>query len=150
MVADQLYGGLVGALIVDRGPDVPVTADRLLVITDITLDDAGAVVPVTATDRAIGREGRLLLINGQHQPTITAAPGATERWRIVNACTSRVLALRLEGHQLDQIALDGSFLLQPTGRDRLVLARATAPTSSSAPRTPAGSRSSPTPTTAAP
>ncbi|WP_225924674.1 multicopper oxidase family protein [Pseudonocardia abyssalis] len=121
-VADQLYGGLVGGLIVDRGGDVPVTTDRLLLVTDITLDGTGAVVPATATERTVGREGRLLLVNGQYQPTITAAPGATERWRIVNACTSRFLALRLEGHQLDQIALDGSFLPRPTGHDSVVLA----------------------------
>lgn len=122
MVADQLYGGLVGGLIVDRGPDVPVTTDRLLLITDITLDDAGAVVPATATDRANGREGQLVLVNGQHQPTITAAPGSTERWRIVNACTSRFLALHLDGHQLDQMALDGSFFPRPAAHDTLVLA----------------------------
>ena len=121
-VADQLFGGLFGALIVDRGPDVPATADRLLLITDITLDDAGAVVPASAADRAMGREGRLLLVNGQHQPTVTAATGATERWRIVNACTSRVLSLNLEGRQLVQITQDGSFLPRPTGRDTLVLA----------------------------
>ena len=122
MVADQLFGGLAGGLIVDRGPDVPVTADRLLLITDITLDGAGAVVPATAADRAMGREGLLLLVNGQHQPTITAAPGSTERWRIVNACTSRVLSLRLEGHPLVQIAKDGSFLTRPASLDTLVLA----------------------------
>jgi FtsP/CotA-like multicopper oxidase with cupredoxin domain len=122
VAADQLFAGLVGGLIVDRGPDVPVTADRLLLITDIALDDAGAVVPATAADRARGREGELLLVNGQYRPTITAAPGATERWRVVNACTSRFLALRLEGRQLDQIALDGSFLPRPAGRDTLVLA----------------------------
>ena len=76
MAADQLFGGLVGGLIVDRGPDVPVTTDRLL-ITDITLDDTGTVVPATATDRADGREGQLLLVNGQHQPT--AAPPTPDR-----------------------------------------------------------------------
>jgi len=122
MVADQLFGGLVGGLIVDRGPDLPITTDRLMLVTDITLDGAGAVVPANSTDRAMGREGRLLLVNGQHQPTLSAAPGTAERWRIVNACTSRVLALRLEGQQLVQIAQDGSFLSRPTRRDTLVLA----------------------------
>jgi FtsP/CotA-like multicopper oxidase with cupredoxin domain len=80
------------------------------------------VVEASTAERALGREGALLLVNGQHQPTITAAPGASERWRIVNACTSRVLALHLDGHQLVQIALDGSFLARPTPLDMLVLA----------------------------
>ena len=122
LVADQLFGGLVGGLIVDRGTDIPSTADWLMLVTDITLDAGGAVVAPSAADRSMGREGRLLLVNGQHQPTVTAAPGATERWRIVNACTSRVLSLRLDGHQLIQIAQDGSFLSRPTSRDTLILA----------------------------
>jgi FtsP/CotA-like multicopper oxidase with cupredoxin domain len=122
LVADQLFGGLVGGLIVDRGTDLPVTTDRLMLVTDTTLDADGTVAPTSAADRAMGREGRLLLVNGQLLPTVTAAPGVTERWRIVNACTSRVLSLRLEGHQLVQIAQDGSFLTRPTTHDRLVLA----------------------------
>ncbi|MDQ4094110.1 MAG: hypothetical protein M3143_12155 [Actinomycetota bacterium] len=43
----------------------------------------------------MGRQGELVLVNGQHQPTIPAAPGATQRWRIINGCTSRVLPVRL-------------------------------------------------------
>ena len=122
MVADQLFGGLLGALLVDSVPDIPATDDRLLLITDTTLDPAGAVVAPTTAERALGRQGSLVLVNGQHQPTITAAPGATQRWRIVNACTSRVLSLRLDGRQLLQIALDGTFLTAPAARDNLVLA----------------------------
>jgi len=122
MVAEQLFGGLVGGLIVDGGVDVPVTSDHLLLITDITLDAGGTISAISAADRATGREGRLLLVNGQHQPTITTPTGGTERWRIVNACTSRVLSLRLEGQQIVQIAQDGSFLTRPTRHDTLVLA----------------------------
>jgi len=72
--------------------------------------------------KMMGREGELVLVNGQHQPIITAAPGAIERWRVINGCTSRVLALRLNGHRLTQIALDGVFLPAPVDRDRVVLA----------------------------
>jgi FtsP/CotA-like multicopper oxidase with cupredoxin domain len=121
-VADQLYGGLVGALIVDRGPDVDITADRVLLVTDISLDASGAVAPVSAAERAMGRQGRTVLVNGQYQPTITTSPGVVERWRIVNACTSRVLSLRLEGQQMLQIAQDGSFHRAPLVRERLLLA----------------------------
>jgi FtsP/CotA-like multicopper oxidase with cupredoxin domain len=45
-----------------------------------------------------------------------------QRWRIINGCTSRVLALRLEGHLLTQVALDGVFLPAPVDRDQVVLA----------------------------
>ena len=121
-VADQIFGGLAGALLVDPGLDLPVTRDRVLLITDTTLDAAGRVAAVSAMDRMMGREGELVLVNGQHQPRIATTPGAAERWRIINGCTSRVLALRLDGHRLTQVALDGNFLPTPADRNLVVLA----------------------------
>ena len=121
-VADQVFGGLAGALIVDGGPTLPVAADRVLLVGDITLDAGGAPVPASPAERMPGREGALVLINGQHQPRIPAAPRATQRWRIINTCVARVLSLRLDGHPLTQIAQDGTYLPAPVRRDRLVLA----------------------------
>ena len=121
-VADQLFGGLAGALLVDDGPDLPVTHDRVLLVMDTTLAAAGRVATASAMDRMIGREGELVLVNGQHQPRIATMAGAAERWRVINGCTSRVLALRLDGHELTQVALDGNFLPAPADRDRIVLA----------------------------
>ncbi|MEV4603424.1 multicopper oxidase family protein [Amycolatopsis sp. NPDC049253] len=120
-VADQIFSGLAGALLVDGGPALA-AQERLLLITDTTLDAAGSVASVPAMSRMMGREGTLVLVNGQHQPVVAAAPGAAQRWRVINACTSRVLALRLQGHQLTQVALDGRFLPAPTARDLVVLA----------------------------
>ena len=120
-VADQVSGGLAGALIVDGGPALPVAADRVLLISDITLDTTGTPVPASPMERMQGREGALVLVNGQHQPAIPAVPQATQRWRIVNTCVARVLSLRLEGHPLAQIAHDGTYLRAPARHDRLVL-----------------------------
>ena len=100
VVADQIFGGLAGALLVDRGPDLPVAADRVLLITDITLDSDGRVAPVSTMDQMMGRQGELVLVNGQHQPAISAVPGRPQRWRLINGCTSRVLPIRLADHQL--------------------------------------------------
>ncbi|MHA6781760.1 multicopper oxidase family protein [Pseudonocardia saturnea] len=121
-VADQIFGGLLGALLVDRGPDLPVVADRILLVSDTTLDGAGRIVAAGAMDRAMGRHGELVLVNGQHQPTVSATPGAAQRWRLINTCTSRVLDIRLAGHELVQVAHDGTFLPVPVARDRIVLA----------------------------
>ena len=120
-VADQVSGGLAGALIVDGGPALPVAADRVLLISDITLDTTGTPVPASPMERMQGREGALVLVNGQHQPAIPAVPQATQQWRIVNTCVARVLSLRLEGHPLVQIAHDGTYLPAPARHDRLVL-----------------------------
>ena len=126
-VADQLFGGL-GALLVEAGPDLPVTRDRVLLIMDTTLDGAGHVAATSAMDRMMGREGELVLVNGQHQPRITSTPGSAERWRVINGCTSRVLALRLDGHALTQVALDGRFLPAPADRDLSCWPPVTGPT----------------------
>ncbi|MBW0091939.1 multicopper oxidase family protein [Pseudonocardia sp. KRD-184] len=125
MVADQIFGGLAGALLVappGPDPDLPVIEDRVLLVTDTTLDGDGGLVEVSTMDRAMGRHGELVLVNGQHQPTIPAAPGATQRWRIVNGCVSRVLPIRLDGHQLVHVAQDGTFLPAPVAADRVTLA----------------------------
>lgn len=121
-VANQLFGGLAGALLVENGLDLPVTGDRVLLVTDTTMDAAGRLVRVGAMDKMMGREGELVLVNGQYQPVITAAPGAAQRWRIINGCTSRVLSLRLEQHMVTQVAQDGVFLPAPIDRDQVVLA----------------------------
>jgi FtsP/CotA-like multicopper oxidase with cupredoxin domain len=121
-VAEQVFAGLVGALLIQDEPDLPVTDDLVLMISDTSLDGAGRVVAPAAMAKVMGREGDLVLVNGEYQPTISAAPGAVQRWRIVNACTSRVLALRLDNHELTQVALDGVFLASPVQRDRVELA----------------------------
>ena len=76
LAADQVYGGLYGAIVIGE-PDPPqVSADRVLVISDITLDGAGAVPPATMMQRMTGREGDLVLVNGQSRPQLTAQPGS--------------------------------------------------------------------------
>ena len=121
-VADQLFGGLAGALLVDGGPPLPVDDDRVLLVTDTTLNTDGSVAPVSPAERMRGREGQLVLVNGQYQPVVSAAPGRAQRWRLVNGCTARVLAVRLEGHTLQQIAQDSTFLPSPIPQQQLVLA----------------------------
>jgi FtsP/CotA-like multicopper oxidase with cupredoxin domain len=126
VVADQIFAGLFGALLVDpppgQEPDLSTVEDRVLLISDISLEDDGRVARAGGMDRMMGRHGEQVLVNGQRQPTIPAAPGARQRWRIINACATRVLVIRLQDHDLVQIAVDGAFLPAPTAKDRVVLA----------------------------
>jgi FtsP/CotA-like multicopper oxidase with cupredoxin domain len=87
-VADQIFAGLAGALLVDGGPALA-PRERVLLVTDTTLDTDGRVAPVDVISTMMGRQGALVLVNGQHQPVITAASGIVERWRVINGCTSR-------------------------------------------------------------
>jgi len=45
----------------------------------------------------MGREGDLLLVNGPVTPVLAGRPGERERWRVVNACTSRFPRLAVDG-----------------------------------------------------
>jgi FtsP/CotA-like multicopper oxidase with cupredoxin domain len=133
LVADQVFGGLYGAIVIDDPNPVPVAADRLLVVSDITLDGSGAVAQATVMQRRLGREGATVLVNGQLSPRLTATPGSRERWRLINACTSRYLRLRLDGQDLTLLGIDlptttpvpiTEVLLAPGNRaDLLVTAR---------------------------
>ena len=125
-VADQVFGGLYGAIIVgdpQLHPHwIPSSLERVLVISDISLAADGSVRTASSMDRMLGREGDLILVNGQARPVITTRPGAREPWRVVNACTSRYLRLRLDGQRLQLLGIDSGRLAQPRDIDQIVLA----------------------------
>ncbi|WP_233496184.1 multicopper oxidase family protein [Geodermatophilus sp. TF02-6] len=121
LVADQIWSGLYGGIVVEDLEEVPVSRDRVLVISDTTLDASGHPQQVSDKERMMGREGQLILVDGQLRPTLTARPGERERWRIVNACTSRYLRLRLDGQRLDLLATDIGRLPEPRRVEEIVL-----------------------------
>lgn len=121
-VADQIFGGLYGAIIVEDPTDLPVTRERVLVISDITIDASGDVAAATRSDRMMGREGETVLVNGQVRPVLRARPGERERWRVVNACVSRHLDLRVPGQDLALLGMDSGRTATPTPVDRVLLA----------------------------
>lgn len=121
-VANQVFGGLFGALLV-VGPDGTAPArERVLVVSDITLTTDGEVAPVSRQQVMQGREGELVLVNGQLRPRIDVSTDQPERWRVVNACTSRVLELALDQHTWGFMGYDGQALGEPEDRNTVVLA----------------------------
>jgi FtsP/CotA-like multicopper oxidase with cupredoxin domain len=122
MVADQVSGGLFGAIVVDEEDAPAVSRERVLVISDLTLDGTGALAEATPMDRMLGREGRLVLVNGRSSPELSARPGERERWRIVNTCVARYLRLRLEEQQWELLGIDLGRLPAPQMVDELLLA----------------------------
>jgi FtsP/CotA-like multicopper oxidase with cupredoxin domain len=107
---------------VEDPDDPPVTRERVLVVSDITLDDAGRLRQPSTMARMMGREGELVLVNGQVRPALTARPGERERWRIINACSARYLRLRLDGQQMQLLGIDSGRFPQPRDLDEVVLA----------------------------
>ena len=105
----------------DDGPALPAARERILVVTDTALN-GDRIAKVGMPGRILGREGDLVLVNGQREPAATVAAGSYEHWRVVNACASRFLRLRLEGAELLQVAADVGLLAEPTQMDRVFLA----------------------------
>ncbi|MCG2800374.1 MAG: multicopper oxidase family protein [Cellulomonas sp.] len=131
-VADQVFGGLYGAIVVeDPAEELEVDRERVMVVSDITLDRGGSLVTPSTMEQMMGREGELVLLNGQRAPRLQGRSGERERWRIVNACTSRYLALDLSGQEprvvgrdVGRLARDGALgdvVLAPGNRLDLVV-----------------------------
>lgn len=120
-VAEQVFGGLYGAIIVEDTDAIPVTRERVLVISDITVDATGQIPGASPMDRMMGREGTMVLVNGQAEPHMTSEGSARERWRVVNACASRYLKLRLDGQSMQLLGIDSGRFAQPQDVEEVVL-----------------------------
>lgn len=121
MVADQIFAGLFGAIIVEDPEPIEASAERVLVISDTTLDGLGNFPEVPVMERMMGREGELILVNGQSNPQFSARPGQRERWRVINTCVARYLRLRLDGQQLQLLGMDSGRFPTPESVDELLL-----------------------------
>ncbi|MFB0836834.1 MULTISPECIES: multicopper oxidase family protein [unclassified Arthrobacter] len=121
MVADQVFAGLYGAIIVEDPEPIESSAERVLVVSDTSVDGLGNISATSVMGRMAGREGELLLVNGQINPQFTSRPGQRERWRVVNACVARYLQLRLDGQQLQLLGMDSGRLGEPRQVEDLVM-----------------------------
>jgi len=119
--AEQLFGGLYGTIIVEDDEPIDVARERVLVVSDIGFDAAGVLDAASNMTRMQGREGGVVMVNGQVGGTMLARPGERERWRVVNACASRYLRLRLDGQALTLLGIDGGRYDEPHPVEEVVL-----------------------------
>ena len=119
----QVYMGLAGCFVVRPAVD-PLAGftERLMVVTDLRLDSSNQIAANTNMDMMNGREGNQLLVNGVSQPVLRVQPGATERWRVVNATNARYLRLALQGHAFNVVGLDGGLFETPQTATETLLA----------------------------
>ncbi len=124
-VAKQLSAGLAGAIIIedaiDKQREFINSSDRLMVFADPRIGSDSSVMDTYMMDQAHGRLGEFLLINGQLNPQIISKPGLVERWRILNACSSRYLNLTVESSEIWLIATDGGRLPEPIQVDSIAV-----------------------------
>jgi len=120
---DQIERGLYGPLVIDSPAEPKVAADRYLLLDDVKLDADGRLnQDTTELDRMLGRQGNVLLVNGQRAPVgLEVAAGSRERWRFVNAANGRYFNLQLPGAKLLVIGSDGGALPEPVATESLLI-----------------------------
>lgn len=125
-VAEQIWGGLIGPIDVADAAGSPLAAyeTHVMVLKDITLAGGAPSPYATMMDYAMGKEGNLVLVNGQSNPTLPIRPGQVQRWRIYNASTARFYRLSLEGHLLQVVGTDGGPLDKPYAMTEVLLSPA--------------------------
>lgn len=126
LVAEQVFGGLAGLLIVrgelDQIPEIQAAQEAFLVLKDFALQDNDGIRPPTRMEQMMqGREGELITVNGQVNPNFSIAEGGLLRLRLLNASTSRFYGLALEDHPLYLIATDGGAVGEPVELRELLL-----------------------------
>lgn len=120
---EQIERGLYAPIVVRGGDDLAVDAERVLVLDDVKVESSGALSEtVTSLDLMVGRQGNVLLVNGQKLPTLAARAGARERWRFVSAANGTYFNVALPGRALRVVGWDGGLLAAPYEVESLVIA----------------------------
>ncbi|MCC0178328.1 multicopper oxidase family protein [Waterburya agarophytonicola K14] len=125
LVAEQLFGGLAGMFIVrgelDEIPELKAAQEEFLVLQDFSLDNRGKRADSAHMSLMMGREGDIIAVNGQANPSINLLKGGLLRLRILNASPSRFYRLALEDSAFYQIATDGNSFSEPIEVNELLL-----------------------------
>jgi FtsP/CotA-like multicopper oxidase with cupredoxin domain len=120
-VSEQYGGGQAGVILVEDGTKVlDGYTTQVLVLKDLSLVD-GWPAPYGLMDFMHGKEGPLVMANGQVNPRVAIRPGEVQRWRIVNACTARFFNLSLQNHQIHLIGTESGLLDKPYALNRILL-----------------------------
>jgi FtsP/CotA-like multicopper oxidase with cupredoxin domain len=112
----ELGSGLYGPILVsDPNEPADLGDEVVLVLSDVTLDENGVLVPpATDADSIVaGNVGNTILVNGLEHPRLHAQVGRRLRLRVLNAARTRFFKLALPGQTFLQIGSDGGLLEAP-------------------------------------
>lgn len=119
----QIERGLYAPFVVEGGAEVDVAADRYFVLDDVKVSASGKLSEGNETlDEMLGRQGNVLLVNGQKGREIEISAGSRERWRFVNSANGRYFNLRLPGVKFRVIGWDGGLVPEPYEVETLLVA----------------------------
>jgi FtsP/CotA-like multicopper oxidase with cupredoxin domain len=111
---EQLEKGLYGAIVVRDPNDPYLDGERVLILDDLKLSRRGNHARFGGiSQRHDGRRGDTWLVNGRTAPELDLAAGQIERWRIVNASSSRYALLSIGGQPFTILGTDGGLIPAP-------------------------------------
>lgn len=120
--AEQYWAGAVGAIFTeDETPVLSSYETHTMILKDISLNGSEPTPHSTMQDYMMGKEGNIIMVNGQVNPVLAAKPGQVQRWRIVNASNARFYKLSLAGHNLNLVGTDAGLLDKPYSAPYLTL-----------------------------
>ena len=108
--AVQVSRGMYGALSV-RGADEPVVdQERVLVLSDASVEATGEL---SSAKDSQGCDGNVRLVNGAAEPELMIRGGQVERWRVINASSARYVKLSIGGRPFSALGTSGGLLEAP-------------------------------------
>jgi FtsP/CotA-like multicopper oxidase with cupredoxin domain len=122
----QMERGMYGALIVEDDNDPVTDGEKVFLLDDMKLDLKNqftnpAWFGQRVVERHDGRQGETLLVNGRENPIISMHAGQRERWRFINAASSRYVHLYMGGKEFRIIGTDGGLLEHPRTVTKVLL-----------------------------
>ena len=126
----QMAMGLFGAIIVrDANDPLPASlTEKLLILSDNRFKPDGSPDIADPSslqgeiDQENGREGNVLLVNGQVAPVLSIRSGETQRWRVVNVSAARIYRLAIPGQTMLHVGDDGGLFEHPREVTDILLA----------------------------
>lgn len=113
-VAEQYWGGMTGAIVVEDDIDILKGYEtHLLILKDIALSGTEPEPYTSIMEYMHGKEGNTVMVNGIVNPVLGIKPGQVQRWRIMNASNARFYKLSLENHTLNVVGTEGGLLNKP-------------------------------------
>jgi FtsP/CotA-like multicopper oxidase with cupredoxin domain len=94
---------------------------HILILKDLRLAGSEPEPYTSLMDYRIGKEGNIVMVNGQVNPVLPIRRGEVQRWRILNASTSRFYNLAFENHSLHLIGADGGLVDKPYPLSNILL-----------------------------
>jgi FtsP/CotA-like multicopper oxidase with cupredoxin domain len=121
--AEQYWAGMIGVLEAEDETNLLTSYEtHIMILKDISLSGSDPVPHSMMMDYMQGKEGNIIMVNGQVNPVLSTKPGQVLRLRILNGSNARFYKLSLAGHTLQLIGTDGGLLDKPYPVTELLLA----------------------------